>query len=106
MKCSATKRCTRFTARTYPIPTSSTTASCVWTVPSLEDYDSYIQTFVTDGAYLTIAYDDSATGSSFTPSSVLTSNSTGNTGEGVSWAISVTSPPPATGVALNWVSAT
>lgn len=96
---------TSFAARAFNLGTGAgSIASCAWTTPSSEDYDAYIDgNLSTDGIELTIAYDDSSTGSSFTPSSVLSVN-TGITGEGVSFALSVAAPAGNT-IAAPWVTA-
>lgn len=92
---------TTFSARTWDMTHSNSTASCAWTLPSVEDYDVYQAYTGQDGVALTIAYDDDQTGTSLTPSSVITaSNSGATTGEGVAFALTV---PAATGlVAMPW----
>lgn len=84
----------RFSARSWnPGNTPSHTVSCVWTTPTIEDYDVFSPgNGSTDGIELTTAYNDNATGSSFTPSSDITS-STGAMGEAISFAVSVIDPP-------------
>lgn len=81
---------TRFAARVLGSDRGDTTFSCAWTLPSVEDYDSLSPRVTNDGIGLTIAYDDNSTGSSFNPSSNITSTLTNYTdGEGVAFALSV-----------------
>lgn len=91
----------RFAARSWNKNTAAAASSCAWTLPAVEDYDVYIAQASTDGISLTIAYDDGATGSSFTPNSTFTNwnNGVGN-GEGVSWALNIGS----SAIPLNWVA--
>jgi hypothetical protein len=80
----------RFAARSYGHDGSSSSSSVSWTLPTVEDYDDYINrgVGVEDGVELSIAYDDSSTGASFNPSSNLTTVSDGvASGEGVAWAL-------------------
>lgn len=90
---------TRFATRSINLGTGVTgSTSCTWTTPSVEDYDDYISgNGSTDGIGLTIAYDDGATGSSFTPSSTLAVSA--SNGESVSFALSIVPPP-------KWVNRT
>lgn len=96
---------TRFAVRSWNMGTNGAdTASCTWTTPTVEDYDAFIAGgSSTDGVELTIAYDDNATGSSFTPSSVMLASS-GATGEAVSFALTVTTPP-AGAIPAPWITA-
>jgi hypothetical protein len=70
-------------------PTAAVSTS--WATPSIEDYDVLTPQTNTDGVYLTVAYDDSQTGSSFNPSANVTSN-TGTTLEAIAFALSVVPP--------------
>lgn len=89
---------TRFSARSWNLTNSATAQlSYTWSIPTIEDYDKYIEGGSIggwmDGIALGVAYDDSSSGSSFTPSSTATSTGTtsANTGESVSFAINATS---------------
>lgn len=82
---------TRFSAKTQGIPSSISTPTTSWTLPSTNNYDAYIDFAATDGIYLTIAFDDNSTGSSFNPSSNTTSGNGANM-EGVSFALSIATP--------------
>jgi hypothetical protein len=94
----------RFAARSQSLGVDPTdTASCAWTLPTTEDYDTYFAKVTGEpesGIFLTIAYDDFQTGSSFTPSSAMTSDDVGTT-EAVAFALTVASPP--TTIPLAWV---
>lgn len=83
---------TRFAARTQIVTSADNVPSTAWTVPSVKDYDAYVPQGSATGISLTIAFDDGVTGSSFTPSANTTS-SIGTGLEGVSFAVSVVSPP-------------
>lgn len=83
---------TRFAARTMCITSPTAAASAVWTTPAIEDYDVVTPQSNHDGVYLTIAYDDNQTGSSFNPSANVTSN-TGTTLEAIAFALNATSAP-------------
>lgn len=83
---------TRFSARSWDLVSASGSVVSSWTVPGIQDYDSYVAVSPPEGGvFLGIAYDDNATGSSFNPSSLITVTNTGgvSTGEGVSFALSV-----------------
>ncbi|SRR6266496_3150626 len=96
---------TSFAARSWDMSATNSSASAAWTLPSIEDYDASVPKVTNDGIYLTTAYDDNSTGTSFTPSSTLTLiNTTGN-GEGVSFALSVTTPPAASNATIAWLKA-
>lgn len=85
---------TRFAVRDLDVATTAVTGvSAVWTTPSVEDYDSYTAFSSTDGIWTGIAYDDGASGASFTPSATVTRTGTGTTtGEGISFAVNVVAP--------------
>lgn len=91
---------TRFSARSWCMSTSGSTGSCSWTLPTVEDYDTYVPDTGQDGVFLSIAYDDNATGSSFDPSSVASiSDPFIVTGEAISFALSVITP----NTAMPWL---
>lgn len=92
----------RFAARSWGQSTSGAVTSCVWTLPTIEDYDVTVPAASQDGIYLTIAYDDGATGSSFTANSTITTNQ-GGSGEAVAFALTVVDPPPAV-TPINWIT--
>lgn len=92
----------RFAARSWSMSSAISTSTTTWTLPTLEDYDAYVPRASEDGIALTIAYDDGATGSSFNPSSFMSTTNTSGSGEGVSWALNVAAEP--TTIPLNWVA--
>lgn len=96
---------TRFSARAVGSNRGDTTFDCVWTLPSVEDYDGITVGAATDGIGLAIAYDDSSTGSSFNPSSNLAVTNTGYaSGEGIAFALSVTLAQQSPSVTTNPVT--
>lgn len=101
---------TRFSARSWNLGNGSTIQmSHTWSIPSVEDYDKYIEGGSVggwqDGVVLGVAYDDNSTGSSFTPSSIASSSGgvpSGGAGEAISFAITV----PSVGIfAAPWITA-
>ena len=94
---------TRFAARSGAIASPSATSNCAWTLPGVEDYDDYVVAGSTDGVLLTIAYDDSQTGSSFNPSSNISTTFVVGSGEGIAFALTVVAP--SSGIAAPWITA-
>lgn len=79
----------RFAARTNPMPSELSTGGCTWTVPSIVDYDEYTpHTGSTDGIYLTIAYDDAQTDTSYSAAYDVFGDSPTSLGEAAVFAIS------------------
>jgi len=92
----------RFSARGWGQSTSGAVTSCAWTLPAIEDYDVTVPAASQDGIFLTIAYDDGATGSSFTANSTMTTNQSGS-GEAIAFALTVVDPPAAV-IPINWIT--
>lgn len=92
---------TRFAVRTKNISSTTHTASCVWATPGIEDSDVLVPKVVEDGVYMTVAYDEGQTGSSFNPSADITSNS-GTTAEAIAFALLVVDPPIPT-IPIQWI---
>jgi len=95
----------RFAVRSWNMTGTSSTAAAAWTLPSIEDYDTYVpNSGSTDGVALTIAYDDNVTGASFTPSSTYSiTSSSAPDGQAVSFGLSLTAGMTTT---LSWFKAT
>lgn len=93
---------TQFAARSWCLGTGSSSGSCTWTLPSIEDYDDFTSPASTDGIVLSIAYDDRQTASSFNPSSTLTTDDN-KAGEGIAFALSITAPPSSSSEGLAWL---
>jgi hypothetical protein len=87
---------TRFSARAQGMTNANSDCTVSWTTPTGQDYDSYIVKATNDGVFLGIGTDDNASGSSFTPSYFITTNNSSGTGEGISFALNVVSPPSTT----------
>lgn len=79
----------RFSARSYAMDNTNSTWDVDWTLPFVEDYDTFVpNSGSTDGVSLTIAYDDAQTASSFNPSATKTqTNVSIPSGEGISFAL-------------------
>ncbi len=99
---SLTGSTTRFSARALDLGPGTASAACAWTNPSTEDYDAYITATPEAGIYLTIAYADTVSGATFTPSSNITATGTNLTsdGEGISFVLNVV-PPAVTSEQFN-----
>ena len=80
---------TGFSARRCTLSSGSCTWAVAWLTPGIEDYDTYTPKGTQDGVALTIGYDDSQTGSSFTASAQMTTTFSSNTAEGVAFALSI-----------------
>jgi hypothetical protein len=87
---------TRFGAFDWNIQATSGTASFAWTTPTVEDQDQLTLHSSQDGIEQTIAYDDGASGASFTPSGTVSGTALNLTGESLSWAATIVTAGAAT----------
>lgn len=78
----------RWDVRAQIATAASTAASTAWTLPTTEDFDVLVLHSTNDGCYMTIAYDEGATGTSFTPNA-NTSSILGTPCEDLSFAITI-----------------
>jgi hypothetical protein len=84
---------TRFTARSNSMTTSTSAASLTWTIPSVEDTDSYIaRSGSIDGVHLSIAYDNGQSTTSFTPAYAISGTNLPSSGEAIAFGLYVASP--------------
>lgn len=81
----------RFAARSNNLNSNQSVAECTWTVPSQEDYDTFVpdDSMGANGIHLSIAYDDAQTAASFTADYVSSGSYLPGTGEAVVFALAI-----------------
>lgn len=94
---------TRIATRSWTISTGYTSGATTWRTPTVEDYDAYIPSGSQDGVTLSVAYDDGATGTSFSPDSdqIIQPSNLGN-GCAISFALTVVTPATGGLVPIAW----